>query len=175
MFSSETKIRVRYAETDQMGTVYHSNYFYYFEAARAEAIRDLGFTYAEMEEMGILMPVVDLQASFQRPAFYDDLLTVKTYLKELPSDHKIEFHHEVFNEKNTKVLVFVNFHCKKMPKLMKDHNTCKDKHQRPVFIKEKIADDKVKCKAAQRLQPYIHFGFRFFQFRFRKIVEGNCI
>ena len=99
MFSSETKIRVRYAETDQMGTVYHSNYFYYFEAARAEAIRDLGFTYAEMEEMGILMPVVDLQASFQRPAFYDDLLTIKTFLKELLSDHKIEFHHEVFNEK----------------------------------------------------------------------------
>ena len=99
MFSSETKLRVRYAETDQMGTVYHSNYFYYFEAARAEAIRDLGFTYAEMEKMGVLMPVVDLQASFHRPAFYDDLLTIKTFLKELPSDHKIEFHHEVFNEK----------------------------------------------------------------------------
>ena len=100
MFTSETKVRVRYAETDQMGTVYHSNYFYYFEVARTESIREMGFTYAVMEKMGIMMPVVELQASFHRPALYDDLLTIKTFLKELPTGHKIEFHHEVFNEKN---------------------------------------------------------------------------
>lgn len=100
MFSTETQIRVRYAETDQMGVVYHSNYFPYFEAARAESIRKLGFTYADMERMGVIMPVVDVHCRYLRPALYDDLLTIKTMLKELPVHHKIEFHHEVYNEKN---------------------------------------------------------------------------
>lgn len=100
MFSTNTQIRVRYAETDQMGVVYHSNYFPYFEAARAESIRQLGFTYADMERMGVIMPVVDVHCRYLRPALYDDLLTIKTMLKELPAHHKIEFHHEVYNEKN---------------------------------------------------------------------------
>jgi acyl-CoA thioester hydrolase len=99
MYSTETKIRVRYAETDQMGVVYHSNYFLYFEVARAESIRHMGFTYADMEKTGIIMPVVDVHARFLRPALYDELLTIKTSLRELPVHHKIEFHHEVFNEK----------------------------------------------------------------------------
>ncbi|MDX1955281.1 MAG: thioesterase family protein [Chitinophagaceae bacterium] len=99
MFTSSTNIRVRYAETDQMGVVYHSNYFPYFESARAEAIRELGFTYADMEKEGVIMPIIDLHARFIRPALYDDLLTIRTTLKELPVHHKIEFHHEVFNEK----------------------------------------------------------------------------
>lgn len=99
MFTSETQIRVRYAETDQMGVVYHSNYFPYFESARAEAIRQLGFTYADMEKMGVIMPVIDVHCRYLRPARYDDLLTIKTLLKELPVHHKIEFHHEVLNEK----------------------------------------------------------------------------
>ena len=99
MFTSETKIRVRYAETDQMGVVYHSNYFPYFESARAESIRQLGFTYADMEKMGVIMPVIDVHCRYLRPARYDDLLTIKTMLKELPVHHKIEFHHEVLNEK----------------------------------------------------------------------------
>lgn len=99
MFTAETKVRVRYAETDQMGVVYHSNFFLYFEVARAESIRHLGFTYADMEKMGMIMPVVDVHARYLRPALYDDLLTIKTYLKEMPLHHKIEFHHEVYNEK----------------------------------------------------------------------------
>lgn len=98
MFTTETRIRVRYAETDQMGVVYHSNYFPYFESARAESIRQLGFTYADMEKMGVIMPVVDVHCRYLRPARYDDLLTVKTMLRELPVHHKIEFHHEVYNE-----------------------------------------------------------------------------
>jgi acyl-CoA thioester hydrolase len=98
MFSTNTPIRVRYAETDQMGVVYHSNYFPYFESARAESIRQLGFTYADMEKMGVIMPVIDVHCRYFRPAKYDDLLTVKTILKELPVHHKIEFHHEVYNE-----------------------------------------------------------------------------
>jgi len=82
-----------------MGIVYHSNFFPYFEVARAESIRHLGFTYADMEKMGVIMPVVDVHARYLRPALYDDLLTIKTSLKELPLHHKIEFHHEVYNEK----------------------------------------------------------------------------
>lgn len=99
MFVTESKVRVRYAETDQMGVVYHSHYFQYFEVARAEAIRELGFTYADMEKMGTIMPVIEVQCRYLRPALYDDLLTVKVILKEMPVHHKIEFHQEVYNEK----------------------------------------------------------------------------
>jgi acyl-CoA thioester hydrolase len=98
MFNSETNIRVRYSETDQMNVVYHGNYAQYFEVARAEAIREMGITYKEMEEMGIVMPIVELHTKFLRPAKYDDLLTIKTQLRELPTGHRIEFHHEVYNE-----------------------------------------------------------------------------
>lgn len=98
MFSHSTKIRVRYAETDQMNVVYHGNYAQYFEVSRAEAIRGLGFTYKGIEELGIIMPIVDLQIKFLQPAHYDDLLTVTCMLKELPNNHKIEFHQEVHNE-----------------------------------------------------------------------------
>ena len=100
MFSTETQIRVRYAETDQMGVVYHANYFQYFEVARAESIRHLGFTYADMEKMGVIMPVIEVQCRYLRPAVYDDLLTVKVILKELPVHHKIEFHQEVYNSRS---------------------------------------------------------------------------
>jgi acyl-CoA thioester hydrolase len=98
MFESTTQIRVRYAETDQMNVVYHGNYAQYFEVGRAESIRNLGFTYKELEAMGIAMPIVELHIKFLKPAHYDDLLTIKTILKELPTDHKIEFHQEVYNE-----------------------------------------------------------------------------
>lgn len=99
MFTSETTIRVRYAETDQMGVVYHGYYFPYFEVARVESFRNAGITYADIEKTGVLMPVVDVHVRYLRPALYDDLLTVKTSIKEMPVHHKIEFHHEVFNEK----------------------------------------------------------------------------
>lgn len=99
MFEATTEVRVRYAETDQMNVVYHGNYAQYFEVGRAEAIRKLGFTYKSMEAMGIIMPIVEWSAKFIRPAHYDELLTVKTILKELPVDHRIEFFQEVYNEK----------------------------------------------------------------------------
>lgn len=98
MYESTTQIRVRYAETDQMNVVYHGNYTQYFEVGRAEWIRQLGYTYKDMEAMGVIMPIVEWHAKFVRPAHYDDLLTVKTTLKELPTDHRIEFHQEVYNE-----------------------------------------------------------------------------
>jgi acyl-CoA thioester hydrolase len=98
MYITETQIRVRYAETDQMNMVYHGNYAQYLEVGRAESIRQLGYTYKDMEALGIIMPIVELHLKFMRPAHYDDLLTVKTSLKELPIDHRIEFHQEVYNE-----------------------------------------------------------------------------
>ena len=99
MYEHTTTVRVRYAETDQMDIVYYGNYAQYFEVGRAESIRELGFTYKKMEELGVRMPVVEMEARFLRPAHYDDLITIKTVLKELPSKHQIEFHHEVFNER----------------------------------------------------------------------------
>jgi acyl-CoA thioester hydrolase len=99
MFTSETTIRVRYAETDQMNVVYYGNYAQYFEVGRVESIRQLGLSYKDIEAMGVIMPVVELTAKYLRPAHYDDLLTIKTTLKELPVSHRIEFHQEVYNEK----------------------------------------------------------------------------
>lgn len=98
MFISTCQVRVRYAETDQMKVVYHGNYTQYFEVGRVESIRSLGLTYKEMEATGVMMPIIELQARFLRPAHYDDLLTIKTILKELPTDHRIEFIQEVYNE-----------------------------------------------------------------------------
>ena len=98
MFLAKTNLRVRYAETDQMNVVYHGNFAQYFEVARSEAIRELGFTYKEMEAIGIIMPIVELHIKFHRPAHYDDLLTIHTLLKELPDRHRIEFFHDVYNE-----------------------------------------------------------------------------
>jgi acyl-CoA thioester hydrolase len=129
MFEDNTQIRVRYAETDQMDVVYHGNYAQYFEVARAEAIRRLGFTYKDMEALGTYMPIVELHCRYLRPAHYDDLLTIKTILKELPTDHRIEFHHEVYNEQQklittgTVVLYFMSIATKSktsMPKELSD-------------------------------------------------------
>lgn len=96
MFCHETQIRVRYSETDQMGVVYYGHYAQYLEVGRAEAIRSLGFTYRELEEMGVLMPVTSLEVQYHRPARYDDLLTVRTCLREKP-ERRIRFFGEIFD------------------------------------------------------------------------------
>lgn len=98
MYTAETKIRVRYGETDQMGYLYYGYYALYYEVGRAEAIRELGFTYKEMEDIGVIMPVAELNSKYLRPARYDDLVTIKTTLKELPDGSKIRFHSELYNE-----------------------------------------------------------------------------
>ena len=100
MYITETQIRIHYALTDQMGMVYHGHYAQFYEIGRAEAIRQIGYTYKDIEAMGIIMPVVDIHSRFLSPAKYDDLVTVKTILKELPLHHKIVFHHEIYNEQD---------------------------------------------------------------------------
>lgn len=99
MYEASTQIRVRYGETDQMGYLYYGNYALYFEVGRTDAIRELGLTYKEMEENGIMMPVAEVNIKYIRPALYDDLITVKTIVKEMPKGSKIDFHSELYNEK----------------------------------------------------------------------------
>ncbi len=99
MYSSETKIRVRYGETDKMGYVYHANYVQYFDIGRTELMRELGLTYAKLEETGIILPVRSLNINYIRPGFYDQELTLKTYLRIIPTV-KIKFEYELFNPLN---------------------------------------------------------------------------
>ena len=109
----EFTVRVRYAETDQMGVVYHGNYAQYFEMGRVEWLRNLGVSYKWMEENGVMLPVVSLEMNFKKPARYDDILLVKTILKSQHSV-KIEFDYEIYNVQNQllttgySMLVFVD-------------------------------------------------------------------
>ena len=99
MFTHDTQTRVRYGETDQMGYLYYGTYALYYEIGRAEMIRSLGLSYKDMEtELGIMMPVMSLQMRFVRPALYDELVTIRATLRELPTS-TITFHMELFNEK----------------------------------------------------------------------------
>lgn len=100
MFQFSTTIRIHYALTDQMGVVYHGNYAQFYEIGRTEALRSLGLTYKSIEAMGVIMPVIDMHLKFVRPAIYDDLIKVVITVKELPLNHKIVFHGEIFNEKD---------------------------------------------------------------------------
>ncbi|CAN5879575.1 thioesterase family protein [soil metagenome] len=118
MFTTETQIRIHYALTDQMGVVYHGHYAQFYEIARTEAIRQIGYTYKDIEAMGVIMPVIEIHSRFLRPAKYDDLITVKTILKELRDDHKIVFYHEIYNESdellNTAVVTLYFMNAKEM-------------------------------------------------------------
>jgi len=129
MYKTEFQIRVRYGETDQMNVVYHANYITYFEVARTESIRELGFTYREMEAMGVEMPVTEIIIRYLRPAHYDDLLTVKTQLRTLPEKHHIDFYQEIFNDNGKLItsgkvtLFFLDKETKKrskMPDILRD-------------------------------------------------------
>jgi len=113
MKEHEFNVRVRYAETDQMGVVYHGNYAQYFEMGRVEWLRNIGISYKWMEDNGIMLPVVSLNINYKKPARYDDLLRVKTIFKSQTSV-KIEFDYEIYNEQGelltiaNSILVFVN-------------------------------------------------------------------
>ena len=113
MYTSETHVRVRYGETDQMGYVYYGNYASYFEVARVERLRQLGMTYKELEEMGVMMPVLENKSKYLAAARYDDKLRIVTSIKEKPGV-RIRFEYEIFNEADKLIhqgetlLVFVN-------------------------------------------------------------------
>jgi acyl-CoA thioester hydrolase len=90
----ETRLRVRYAETDQMGVVYHSNFIIWFEVGRVEAMRQLGFSYKQMEHDGCHLPVVEVRCRFKAPALYDEEILVRTHIKNLRAS-MIHFVYEV--------------------------------------------------------------------------------
>ena len=113
MLKNIVKIRVRYGETDQMGVVYHGSFAVYFEVARVEWLRALGVSYKSMEERGVMLPVVNLNINYKKPAKYDELLTIETTVRKLPTA-KIIFDYKVYDEAGAFIadaettLVFVN-------------------------------------------------------------------
>lgn len=108
-----TNVKVRYAETDQMGVVHHGNYAEYLEIARIDWLEQLDISYGMMEKEGVMLPVYSMEFRFIKPALFDDLLTIKTKLKSLPSV-KIAFEYEIFNQENellttaSTILVFMD-------------------------------------------------------------------
>ncbi len=113
MYTSETFIRVRYGETDQMGYVYYGIYAMYYEVGRVESLRQLGLTYRELEEMGVIMPVLEGKSKYHAAALYDQHLRIVTTIHEKPSV-RIKFNYQIFNEDSQLIhegetlLVFAN-------------------------------------------------------------------
>jgi acyl-CoA thioester hydrolase len=114
MFVFESKVKVRYVETDQMGVVHHSNYAQYYEVARTECFEACsGMTYETMEAEGVMLPILEMQSKFLKPALYNQILTIKSIVKDKPSI-KLTIDYEIYNEVNElintgkTVLVFVN-------------------------------------------------------------------
>ena len=113
MKKTTTTLRVRYGETDKMGIVYYGNYATYLEQGRTEWLRDIGFSYKWMEDNGVHLPVIELHVKYRAPAKYDDVLTVTTTLKKIPT-YQIEFSYEIHNQEGQLLitgetsLVFVN-------------------------------------------------------------------
>ena len=119
MFTYKHQLRVIYGDTDQMGYVYYGNYGHYYEQARAEAIRSLGISYKQLEESGTMMPITRMNIKYIQPAYYDELLTIKTFVPKLPN-RIIVFHYQVINEKNVLInegethLIFIDIISKRI-------------------------------------------------------------
>lgn len=113
MFVHETIIRVRYADTDQMGYMYYGNYATFFEVARTEMLRSLGMTYKSMETDGIMMPVLEMKSKYFKPARYDENIRIKVTIEQKPGV-RIIFNYDLYNENNEHIhqaettLVFVD-------------------------------------------------------------------
>ena len=113
MIVSEEKIRVRYDEVDKMGYLYHGNYAGYFHVGRTELLRKLGISDKQLESQNLILPVIEMNTKYLKPVLYDEIITLKTYLNELPKT-RIKFYYEIFNEKGDLVneanssLVFVD-------------------------------------------------------------------
>tara|TARA_B100000214_G_scaffold371438_1_gene347825 strand:+ start:1664 stop:2068 length:405 start_codon:yes stop_codon:yes gene_type:complete len=125
MINGEIKLRVRYSDTDQMGYVYYGRYASYYEVARVELFRSLGFSYKNLEEEGIGMPVIDMDTKYLLPIKYDEEIIIKTRIEELPSS-KIIFYYDIFNKENNlansakTTLTFINLSSKKPVRIPKE-------------------------------------------------------
>ncbi len=128
MVISEQKIPVRYAETDQMGVVYHANYLIWMEVGRTSLISELGFNYAELEKEGILSPVIDIQASYKSPARYGETVTVRTWIEDYDG-LRITYGYEILKENGELAATGKSLH------------VCVKKDSfRPISIKKKYPD-----------------------------------
>jgi acyl-CoA thioester hydrolase len=113
MYSAKTSFRVRYSETDQMQYVYYGNYAAYYEVGRVEALRQLGLSYRDLEDSGIMMPVLETHSYYHKPAKYDTLLTIKVTIPQLPLA-KIKFEYEIYSAEGEMIhtgdttLAFIN-------------------------------------------------------------------
>ncbi len=126
MKHTELTVRVRYQETDQMGFVYYSNYFVYFEMGRIEFLRNLGFSYSELEKENIFLAVIDAHCKYKAPARFDDLLVIKTWLSKMKYA-RVEFCYEIRREGEEKLIA--------------EGSTvlaCLDENRRPRTIPDKI-------------------------------------
>ena len=118
MIESNFKIRIRYSDTDQMGYVYYGKYANFYEIARVELFRKLGFSYSQLENKGIGMPVIEMETKFLIPAKYDEIIKINIQIREIPSA-KILFHYRLFNKKNNLIntastlLTFIDLQTKK--------------------------------------------------------------
>ncbi|KON88611.1 hypothetical protein AF332_18580 [Sporosarcina globispora] len=128
MLISTKEIEVRYAETDQMGVVYHANYLVWMELGRTQIIKDLGFSYAEMEKDGIISPVLDITASYKKPLRYGQTATVNTWIEEYDG-FRVSYGYEIFNDEGELAVTGSSKH------------VCVKKDSfRPISIKKKFPD-----------------------------------
>lgn len=97
MYAHETTLRVRYGETDAMGYVYHGNYAEWLEVARVELLREIGMPYTSFEKLDIIMPVREMSIRYLKPAHYDELITIRTFLDQLPA-FRVQLRYELYNE-----------------------------------------------------------------------------
>ena len=118
MYQFTWKLRVSYADTDKMGYAYYGNYARYFEIARVEALRHIGISYKELEDEGVMLPVLDFSIRYYKPAFYDDEISIQVIMEELP-DTRITFTYQTFDATGvqlnlaTTTLVFVSIETKR--------------------------------------------------------------
>ncbi|MFH5831797.1 acyl-CoA thioesterase [Halalkalibaculum sp. DA3122] len=119
IFSYTCSLRSRYAETDKMGYVYYGRYLEYFEVARTEMIRSLGMPYSELEDEGVMLPVVKTQVEYKAPIYYDELMTIHVHLYSIPAV-KLETYYEISTERRNQphavgsvVLCFMRAHNRK--------------------------------------------------------------
>ncbi|MEK5105648.1 thioesterase family protein [Cytobacillus sp. FSL K6-0129] len=128
MLVSTKEIEVRYAETDQMGVVYHANYIIWMELGRTQLVKDLGFNYAALEEQGVLSPVLDIQASYKKPLHYGETATVKTWVEDYDG-LRTTYGYEIYNQEGILAVSGSSLH------------TCVKKDSfRPISLRRKFPD-----------------------------------
>lgn len=142
---SSKEIEVRYAETDQMGVVYHANYLIWMELGRTQLIKELGFNYAEMEKDGIISPVIDIQASYKKPLRYGQTATIKTWVDEYDGFRSV-YKYEIYNGEGELALTGSSRHV-----LVKRENF------RPISLKRTYPDWHEAYMRARR-QPEVESG-----------------